>query len=316
MYVDVLMDTGRAHDSVLVVGEALVDVVQRPGGRVDEHAGGSPANVAVALARLGRPTTLATQLGTDPRGALVADHLRVSGVGLTAGSVREEVRTSTARAELDAAGQATYAFDLSWDPDLDQAPESRLLHTGSVAATLEPGGSAVVRLLRERRELATVSYDINARPPLMGSPEAVRDRVEEIVGLADVVKASDEDLAWLYPYTRNEEAARALLTRGPAAVVLTRGAAGALVVSRRGEADVDAIRVEVADTIGAGDTFAAGLIEALGRRGLYGDRDALHGLPLDEWRSVATFASRLAAVTASRHGADPPYREDIRDWPV
>lgn len=302
-------------ESVLVVGEALVDVVARPGGAVDEHPGGSPANVALALARLGRQTTLATSLGTDAYGDLVADHLTRSEVRLTPGSVREGVRTSSARADLDHAGQATYEFDLAWAPDLTEAPDAGLVHAGSVAATLEPGGSDVVRLLQERRDISTISYDINARPQLMGSPEAVRGRVEEIVSLSDLVKASDEDLDWLYPKTGWADAARALLGLGPAAVVVTRGAAGAIVATRTGEATVDAEPVEVVDTIGAGDTFSAGLIQALGTRGLYGARERLDGLTMGEWRAIARYAAQLAAVTASRAGADPPYLRETRDWP-
>jgi fructokinase len=305
-----------SEGSVLVVGEALVDVVVRPGLPDDERPGGSPANVAVALARLGRPTTLATRLGTDAHGALVARHLAESGVALTDGSTTGDVRTSVARAVVDSAGQATYTFDLAWDPDLSSAPPAGLVHTGSVAATLEPGGSAVVGLLRERRPVATITYDLNVRPPLMSSPEAVRPRIEEIAGLSDLVKASDEDLEWLYPGVACAPAARALLERGPAAVVVTRGAAGALVLSRGGEVEVPAVPVTVVDTIGAGDTFAAGLVHALGVRGLYGDRVALHALPVREWRQAAHFAARLAASTASRRGADPPYLAEARGWPT
>lgn len=303
--------------TVLVAGEALVDVVEGADGAVEEHPGGSPANVAVALARLGNPTVLATALGDDARGRLVADHLAGSGVVLAAGSQKVGRRTSSARARLDANGQATYTFDLAWEPDLAGLPEVDVLHVGSVSTTLEPGGSAVVALAREARQRSTISYDVNARPALMGSPGGVRERVEELASLADVVKASDEDLAWLYD-DRPDSAARALLVRGPTAVVVTRGAEGATVFSVHGEVDVPAPQVTVADTIGAGDTFSAGLVHALGVRGLLGSgaREELRSLPPVSWHRVATYAARLAAVTASRPGADPPYLHETAGWPA
>lgn len=302
--------------TVLVAGEALVDVLERADGTVEQHPGGSPANVAVALARLGDRTVLATALGDDAHGDLVLSHLTRSGASVAAGSVRPGRRTPVARARLDETGQATYTFDLAWDPDLSQLPAAEVLHVGSVSATLEPGGSAVLALVRERRARSTISYDVNARPALMGAPAAVRARIEELASLADVVKASDEDLAWLYD-DRTDAAAASLQARGPAAVVLTRGADGATVFTGAGGVDVAAPDVRVVDTIGAGDTFAAGLVHALGARGLLGAerRQSLRDLAPGGWREVAAYAARLASVTASRRGADPPYLHETADWP-
>ncbi|GMA18362.1 PfkB family carbohydrate kinase [Arsenicicoccus piscis] len=155
----------------LVVGEALVDIVHRHNGRVDEHPGGSPANVAIGLARLGHQVDFAAHFGQDRYGQLVHNHLvREPNLHLTPGTDQAD-RTPTAKALIDAFGAATYEFDLAWDvaEALDDEPVGHL-HTGSIAATLEPGGSAVVAAAKRARETGTVSYDPNARPTIMGSP--------------------------------------------------------------------------------------------------------------------------------------------------
>ncbi|MDQ3383056.1 MAG: PfkB family carbohydrate kinase, partial [Actinomycetota bacterium] len=192
---------------VLVVGEALIDIVHSSQGAVSEHVGGSPANVAVGLARLGHSTTLATHLGPDEHGARIAAYLQERDVRLSPGS-DSAVRTPTATARLDAEGVARYDFDLTWElPELELTGTGHL-HTGSIAATLEPGGSDVLELLRHAREVATTSYDPNLRPSMMGAPHQVRSRIEECIGLADVVKASAEDLQWLYAGAPVAEVAR------------------------------------------------------------------------------------------------------------
>ena len=300
---------GRA----LVIGEALVDVVERADGSVSEHAGGSPANVAVGLARLGRDTMLATALGDDRHGELVCGHLAGSGVRLSDGSVKPGQVTSSAHAVLDDAGAATYSFDVRWDPDLGVLDSDFLVvHTGSMAAAMEPGASSVLDLLRDRRPASTISYDVNARPALMGHPDVARARVREFAAASDVVKASDEDLAWLEPLLSWEEAAAALLALGPAAVVVTLGAKGAAVVTREGHGSVPAPLVSVVDTVGAGDSFNAALLDALWSRSVLGGqhRAALARLPLDAWLEIGAYAARLAALSTTRAGAQPAYRHE------
>jgi fructokinase len=301
-------------ESALVVGEALVDVVARADGTLSEHAGGSPANVAVGLARLGRSTVLATAVGDDHFGEVIAGHMAESGVLLSEHSVQPGRTTCSARAVLDGAGAAAYTFDVHWQPDLTALPtESLVLHTGSMAAAIEPGASGVLRLLRERRPRTTISYDVNARPALMGPADAARARVRELAALSDVVKASDEDLAWLEPRTTWEAAAAGVLSRGPAAVVVTHGAEGAAVVTHEGTVSVAATRVDVVDTVGAGDSFMAALLDALWSRDLLGGhrRNELAGLPLDGWRDIAAYATRLAALSTTRAGAEPAHRHEV-----
>lgn len=296
-----------------MVGEALVDVVTRPDGTLTEHPGGSPANVALGLARLGRPTHLLTRLGDDDRGRLVREHLTRSGVHVVEGSVTA-APTSVARAVLDADGVATYTFDLQWSlPRVPLPPDPLVVHTGSVAAVLQPGAATVERIVLGARHHATVSYDPNLRPDLMGAPVAVRPQVEAMVAASDVVKLSEEDALWLAPGTRPEHLVEQWLGTGPALVVLTRGAAGAIAVCRDGVVDVPSPAVEVADTVGAGDSFTAGLLDALWTAGLLGGdrREDLTAIGCQRLREAVEHAARVAAVTVSRPGADPPRREEV-----
>lgn len=282
---------------VLVLGESLVDVVLDPDGGRREMPGGSAANVAVALARLGRPVRFATAYADDRLGRVLADHLAASGVE-PAGDPHVLARTSTAEATLAADGSASYVFDLEWRlgalPDL--AP--RAVHVCSIAAVLDPGCRDVVAAL-QRFGGALVTYDVNVRPSITGTGADVRARVERVAALADLVKASDEDLEALWPHLDEAGAAQHLLDLGASGVVVTRGAAGAAWYDRRGLTEVDAVRLGVADTIGAGDTFSAGVLDAL-----WDDPDR-------DRAEVLAHAARLAAVTVSRPGADPPWRHEI-----
>jgi len=299
----------------LVVGEALVDVVVLPDGQTTAYAGGSAANVAVALARLERPSWFSTCFADDDYGRLIGAQLDRAGVRL-AGDPAVVERTSSAIATIGSDGAASYEFDLDWrlgPVALDPALTPVVVHTSSLGAVLPPGSDDVVALVEGLRPTATVSYDVNARPVVTGTGPEIVERVERLTALGDVVKASDEDLEALWPDRSLEESARHLLSLGPAVVVVTRGGEGALWVTPAGSGVVDAVPVTVADTIGAGDTFGAALIDALWSRGLLGaeHRETLAGLPAADWHDVLTWAAAAAAVTVSRPGADPPYRHEL-----
>jgi fructokinase len=289
----VAMDGG-----VLVVGESLVDIVRAADGTTTEWPGGSAANVAVALARLGRPVRFATAYADDERGRALARHLDNAGVGL-AGDPMFLSRTSSAAATIQPDGSATYSFDLDWrlGPTLIGSP--RFVHVCSLGAVVQPGADDVVRILEELRGSATVTYDINARPAVTGTGPDLVAAVERVAALADLVKASDEDLAVLYPTFGLAEAAEHLLGLGPRAIALTLGEGGATWITATGEVTVESTPVEVVDTIGAGDTFSAALVDAL-----WDDIDR-------DPAEVLTRAARAAAVTVSRPGADPPYRHEL-----
>ena len=299
---------------VLVIGEALVDIIRSAAGALSEHVGGSPANVAVGLSRLDHSVELATWIAPDPRGERIAAHLAAEAVALTPKSLRAP-RTSTATAQLDPTGSARYEFDLSWEFSAANAcAAGRHIHTGSIAAVMSPGGEAVASTIRSARESSTVSYDPNVRPQLMGTPTSARDRVEAMVSLADVVKASDEDLAWLYPNATPVEVLAAWASMGPALCVATRGSGTVLVVARQEQAQFPTRRATVIDTVGAGDSFMAGLISGLLDSGLLGGVDArqrLRACSVGDLAPVIERAITCAAITVSRAGADSPRRRDL-----
>ncbi|MGD7733110.1 carbohydrate kinase family protein [Propionibacteriaceae bacterium G57] len=302
-------------NTVLCLGEALIDVVHSPDGSVAEHVGGSPLNVAGGLSRLGHPTTLACWVAEDDHGDLIREWLADHVVAMAAGS-ESAARTATAAATLDAHGQATYGFDIEWDlPPVDLAGVVHV-HTGSIAAVLAPGADKVFDALGQAVAAgATISYDPNMRPALMGRPELVRDRVEQIIALADLVKASDEDIAWLYPGQDAGEVLQRWAGLGAGLVVMTRGGEGAAFV--RGD-DVVAVaprRVSVGDTVGAGDSFMAGLVSGLLDAGLLGaGRGQLAaaggaGAGIDAALDRAVAAS---ALTVTRRGAYAPTRDELQ----
>lgn len=304
------------HDdgAALVVGEALIDIVERPGEEPSGHPGGSPANVAVGLARLGRDVELVSWFAADAHGSVLRSHLELENVRLSAASARAG-RTSTARARLDAAGSATYEFDLVWAPPVPEPVVAPVvLHTGSIAAVLEPGAATVAQTVARYRDVATISYDPNVRPALMGDARQTLAIVERFVALADVVKVSDEDLAWLAPGADPHQVARRWLATGPALVVVTHGSDGAWAVTAGGlERRVPAAPAEVVDSVGAGDSFTAGLLDGLWAAGLLGGdrRAALRSIDAGTLERVLDQAAKIAAITVSREGANPPTRAEL-----
>ena len=297
---------------ILVVGEALVDVVQRPDGSTAQHAGGSPANVAVGLGRLGIDVTLVASLGDDRYGQLIRAHLDAHGVRLANQPV---TRTASAIAHLGDDGSATYDFDIAWDPGRIDLPNGvTVVHTGSIGATLAPGAADVEDLVRRLAPSAIVTFDPNVRPTLIDDDrEDAVARTERFITLADVVKVSVEDVAWLRPEEAPDDVACGWAEAGPAIVVLTRGAQGSTAFTRSGRVDAAAAPTRVVDTIGAGDSFMAGLITALHDEGLLkaAERPALRTIDRETLTRVTSFATRAAAWVVSRSGAQSPSREQL-----
>ncbi len=304
------------EERALVIGEALVDAVVRADGSTDRHPGGSPANVALGLARLGRRADLLTWLGEDSDGALVRRHLEASGVRVLSGLTGPN-HTSAATAHLDAAGVATYVFDLEWDlPSRyeEDAEPPVVVHTGSIAALLAPGGARVETELGRHRATSTLTYDPNLRPSIIGPADANRHVIERIVAAVDVVKVSDEDLAWLYPDETPAQVAERWAQAGPALVVVTLGGEGALACTCAGlQLTVPAESVTVADTVGAGDSFMGGLIDGLWSAGLLGAdrRAALRTADAAVVERILRRCARIAAITVSRPGANPPTSAEL-----
>ena len=308
---------------ITVAGEAVIDLVDEGGGLYRAHPGGSAANAAVGLARLGVPCSILARLSTDALGGQLASHLAGNGVSLR-DAVRAAEPTTLALASLDEAGRAAYSFyfqgtaDWQWRRDElpgALAPDVTALHAGSMALALAPGARAVEDLLAAERARGrvTISIDPNIRPHIAAGRADEVARVERQIRLAHIVKASEEDTDWLYPGLGYEAVARAWQRLGPDLVVITLGARGAYALAPDGtEVRRPARPVVVADTVGAGDAFCAGLLDALWRRGLLGWAAA--ALMPDRRRHVAevvNWAVLVAAVTCERPGADPPTRQEM-----
>jgi fructokinase len=308
---------------VVVAGEALVDLV--PAGRdglFEAAPGGSPANVAVGLARLGVPARLAARLADDLMGRRLREHLSSNGVDLSK-APRASEPTSLAIVALGTDGVPDYDFRVEGTADWqwsDQEVEGLLdgpvvaLHSGSLALTMEPGADVLGRLVERAGRTVTVSYDPNLRPLLMGSPDTVRERVEWLVSLSDVVKVSSEDLGWLLPGVALESVAERWLASGPEVVVVTLGPDGVLAVAEgTGIVRRPGRRVQVVDTVGAGDSFTSALLAGLHRRGLLGldRREALRAIDTATLGAVLDEAVLASALTCTRPGADPPTAERL-----
>lgn len=297
---------------VLAIGEALIDVV-RHDGEDHAHPGGSPLNVAIGASRLGLHAALSTRFADDEYGELISRHTADSDVWLTSRSIDAD-RTSTATATIQSDGSAQYVFDIDWDwtDDIDFVPKA--VHTGSIGAVLQPGGANVLATIERLRPDCIVSYDPNARPALMGDRAEAVKIVEQYVRLADIIKASDEDVEWLYPDRSLEDTARAWAVMGPALVIVTRGGEGAVVVTSDDSMSYHvAPRVTVEDTIGAGDSFMAALLASMSLRGLLTveKRGALHMLDDATVTKLINDALQCAAITVTRQGANPPSTADI-----
>jgi fructokinase len=305
---------------ITVVGESLVDVVARSGcDEITAHPGGSPANVAVALSRLGQRTELVTQFGADEYGALIRAHLETNGVEIVLAGPGN-VPTSRALAHLDARGAATYEFELAWDvDDLRIAETSTALHVGSLGLVLAPGDVHVLGLVESvsRRGDVIISYDPNIRPSVTTARREAAARAETVAALAHVVKMSDEDAAFLFPGASPGQLARRLLngrTRATQLLVITAGPRGAIIATRNARFSVPRVPVAVVDTVGAGDAFMAALLAGLA------DHRLLTPPALAECarkqgeslRQIAGQATAAAALTCSRPGADPPTAEELR----
>ncbi|POH71844.1 carbohydrate kinase family protein [Arthrobacter glacialis] len=296
--------TSRDVLDVVVVGGALIDVVISP-DRTSEHPGGSPANVAYGLGRLGVAAGLMTALGNDDRGAAIETHLRSVGVTLLPGSYSQD-RTSSATATLAEDGSASYDFDVIWDlGTVAPASTPKVLHTGSIATFLSPGAGAVKTLLQKYRHACTITYDPNIRPTLLGSHAEALSIFEELIDLTDVVKLSDEDAKWLYPRKNLEDISKHLLGLGAGLAVITQGSQGSLLATPGTRLAIPSVKSTVADTIGAGDSYMAALIMGLLTRGT----DGLSPAVLDQLGRTATMA---AAITVRRPGANPPTKEELR----
>ncbi|RZT84568.1 fructokinase [Pseudonocardia sediminis] len=312
---------------IAVAGEALVDIVPAPAQGYFEFApGGSPANVAVGLARLGVPARMLARIADDLLGRRLRAHLDDNGVDLSH-VVEAGEPSSLALVEIAEDGVASYDFRISGTADWqwtagelagalepDGTTPVVALHSGSLALTTPPGAEELRALMARAVDTATISYDPNCRPLLMGDPAEVLAGVHELLGLADVVKVSDEDLRWLTPGREPTDVITEWLELGPALVAVTLGGEGVVAGTASGLHTVrPGQKVDVVDTVGAGDSFSAAMLAGLHRRGLLGAgaRDDLYRIDAGTLDAVLDEAGAAAAITCSRHGANPPTLADL-----
>jgi fructokinase len=300
---------------IVVCGEALIDVIHNGDGTQRNAPGGGPFNTARALARLGVPTAFLGRFSNDAFGRELADLLVSDGASLELSSVGSEP-TTIAVAEVDSAGLAEYEFLVEGTaaPNLTVdmvpkrlSPDVRAIHLGTLGLVLQPMASTLVELVHRERDGRVVMVDPNIRLGLAPEGE-YRERLQEMISQSTIIKASNADLAWLYPDMSYEDAADRILDEGGRLVVVTLGAQGAFAAHRGFHVAVDAVKVDVVDTIGAGDAFGAALLAWLH------DHDAIQPdlyLEKDEVKAALEFACLAAALTCARAGADPPWKSEM-----
>lgn len=293
--------------SIWVCGEALVDVL--PEGPV---LGGGPANTARALVRLGRTVEFIGGISTDSNGQQIVDVLKRDGVGITLSTMSAKP-TATATVTLDGKGGATYVFNINetatFDFNVDWLPDpSRLkpkvLHIGSLATIVEPGADALHEWAIVTSESAPVVFDPNVRTAYLADHRRYLESVEKWIALSTIVKASDDDIAWLYPDQELVSVARKWIHAGVHIVIITRGSRGLMAVTCDELIEVPSVKVVVVDTVGAGDTVGAVVVDAIIEYGL----ENLRG---DVLKNVLDCAARAAAITCSRAGAQPPTKLEL-----
>lgn len=307
---------------ILCCGEALIDMIPTPttAGRDGfvPHAGGAVFNTSIALGRLGVQTGMLTGLSTDMFGQQLSDALRASHVD-TSHVIPSDRPTTLAFVHLQD-GHATYSF---FDENsagrmlaIEDLPalsnEVSSLYFGGISLACEPGANTYATLLRREGADRAVMLDPNIRPQFIQDIDKYRSRLDRMMAMADIVKVSDEDLNWMVPAPLSlKEKVETVLDAGPSVVILTRGSEGATGFLADGsEVTVVASRVEIADTVGAGDTFNAGVLAKLYELGAL-QKTKLRSLAVDALEQALVHGARVAAVTVSRAGANPPWADEL-----
>ncbi len=291
---------------VWVAGEALIDLITVAGSERRSMVGGGPANTAKAVARLGYPVSFIGGISSDCHGLSIETELSESGVDLSL-VLRTELPTALAFATIDENGQAKYdfrlsgtasfSFDGSWLP----SGEAEVIHVGSVATLLEPGATQLLKWATSKS--TTIVFDPNVRPSIVGDRAQYRALVERWIAVATIVKLSEEDLMWLFD-AEEESVVGAWLSSGVELVVVTRAEKGLRAYRNDSVIEAPAVLVELVDSVGAGDTIGAVLVEGVLTHGVGGLTDEC-------LRSVLVRAAKAAAITCSREGANPPWRGEL-----
>jgi len=296
---------------VWVAGEVLIDLISEGADR-KPVVGGGPANTAKALAKLGIDTQFIDGISSDQYGQMAKDELVTAGVKLDYVKYSDKP-TCIAIVSLSESGSASYEFVIENTSTFDftsewlqnpQTDRPSLLHIGTLAAVIEPGASALFEWAQSVAKVAPIVFDPNFRPAVISDRKQYLAQVERWVAISSAVKVSDEDINWLYPSLDVEQVVNDWLTKGPSLIVVTYGDKGLTGYRKSEKVSVDAVKVKVADTVGAGDTVGAILVEAMVKDGL----DSLAGARLE---SMLKRAAKAAAITVSRVGANPPTSEEL-----
>jgi fructokinase len=300
--------------SIWVCGEVLIDLIPGADGVRVPHVGGGPANTAKALARLGHDVQFIDGISTDEYGVAARKELLDDEVKLDL-ALTSDKPTCLAIVSLDANGGASYEFkidgtatfdfDLKWLPDPSRY-KPQVLHIGTLVTVIQPGADVLYDWAMQVAEFAPIVFDPNIRPSVMGDRDLYEAAVEKWAALSSVIKVSDDDMAWLYPGQRYEDVAMRWINDGAALVVVTRGSQGIIGFTADGSVEVDGAKITVADTVGAGDTVGAIIVEAMIEKGIL----ALTG---DVLKATLHRAAVAAGITCSRKGAQPPYKHELKN---
>lgn len=310
---------------ILVCGEALIDLfIGAPtvnGLAAEAVAGGSPFNVAVGIGRLGRPAAFLSTLSEDPFGDFLAARLAEAGVAPTY-LHRCPNRTTLSVVATNAAGEPQYSFYAPDSADraltIEDLPEQlpptvNAIAAGSYALGVEPIADTIETLLLRESGSRVISLDPNVRPRVVGDLTTFRHRFERLLATATIVKASLEDVELLYPETDPLIVARGWLERGPGLVIVTRGHEGPIAVSKNMSVERPAPRIDIVDTVGAGDTFHAALLSWLDAQSLLSP-ERIADLTAEDVRTALNFAAAAAAIVCTRRGADPPTWKEVTEF--
>ena len=304
---------------IVCAGEALIDMLPREidsGPAYAPHAGGALFNTAIALGRLGAEVGFLSQLSSDMFGDQLRETLVASNVDTSLCPTSPQPTTLAFVKLTD--GHAEYLFydensagRTLAEADLPTLPASAIaLHMGAISLIPEPAGGAYEALALREADRRVISLDPNVRANFIADADAHRARLGRMMAAAHIIKVSDDDREWLAPGVGADDFAAERLAEGAAIVIETRGGEGAVGYTKAGAVEVGVPRVEVVDTVGAGDTFNAGLLHALDRTGRL-TRERIHETTPDELRDAMEFAARVAAVNVSRAGANPPWAHEL-----
>ncbi len=299
--------------SIWVCGEVLIDLIPDGSGERVPHVGGGPANTAKALARLGHDVYFIDGISSDKYGQMSRQELLDDEVKLDL-ALNSDRPTCLAIVSLNESGGASYEFEIdgtatfdfsdSWLPDPSRY-KPKVLHIGTLVTVIQPGADVLYDWAMKVAEFAPIVFDPNVRSVVMNDRDKYLAAVERWVAISSVVKVSDDDLAWLYPGQQYADVAKRWINDGAALVVVTRGADGLAGFTAHGSVEVPGVKVDVADTVGAGDTVGAIVVEAMIEKGIL-------NLTGDTLKAVLNRAAVAAGITCSRKGAQPPFKHELK----